>query len=282
MRATFYGVRGSIPAPGPSTAKYGGNTSSVELRLDDGTTTLLDAGTGLRELGSKLVAEGHENLHLLLSHVHWDHIQGLPFFAPIWNKDTTLVVHPLANGTQERFRKQLTIFDEIHFPVRARDIPATIDFVNHDTEAWQVGSAQITRVSLNHPGGSQGFRIVDDSGQSVAYLTDNEISAPDVVTPIDALAKFAEGVDVLIHDSQYLAEEMPLKRGWGHSVVDEVFELGKKAQPKKLVLFHHDPGRNDDQLDAIDARAKEWFANNAPHTEVVVAKEGLSFDLSKL
>ncbi len=282
MRATFYGVRGSIPAPGPATAKYGGNTSSVELRLDDGTTALLDAGTGLRELGGKLATEGYGPLHLLLSHVHWDHIQGLPFFGPIWNKDTQLVVHPLANGLQERFRKQLTIFDEIHFPVRARDIPCTIDFLDHDSEVWRVGSAEITRISLNHPGGSQGFRIVDDSGHSVAYLTDNEISAPDVVTPIDELAKFAEGVDLLIHDSQYLPEEMPLKRGWGHSVVDEVFELGKKAQPKKLVLFHHDPGRSDAQLDAVGKRASQWFTDNCPGTEVVVATEGQSFDLAKL
>lgn len=279
MRVKFYGVRGSVPAPGPATARYGGNTSCVELELADGTTTILDAGTGLRELGNRLTLEPNRPLHLLLSHVHWDHIQGLPFFAPVWRKDATLVIHPLANQTQERFRRQLTIFDEIHFPVRFRDIPSTIDFVNHDDEVWQVGSAKITRINLNHPGGSQGFRIEDDTGHSVAYLTDNEISAPSVVSDLDALAKFAEGVDLLIHDSQYLADEMPAKRGWGHSVVDEVLELGKKAQPKHLALFHHDPVRSDDELDEIGENAKKWFDDQAPDIGVTVAREGLEFDL---
>ncbi len=277
MRTTFHGVRGSVPAPGPGTAKYGGNTSCVEVALADGTTLVLDAGTGLRGLGVDLVKRGVTGtLHLLLSHVHWDHIQGLPFFAPIWTKDTSLCIHPLANEPQERFRRQLTIFDEIHFPVRVRDIPARIEFAKHDSESWRIGSATITRISLNHPGGAQGFRIVDDDGSSVAYLTDNEISGTGAVCSLEELARFADGVDVLIHDSQYLADEMPLKRGWGHSVVDEVFELGKLARPKQLLLYHHDPARTDAALDAMSERAVDWFATERPEVSPLVAYEGLS------
>ena len=284
MRVTFYGVRGSVPAPGPTTARYGGNTSCVDVRLADGTALILDAGTGLRDLGATLAGDGVKGaLHLLLSHVHWDHIQGLPFFGPIWSKDTALCIHPLANDAQERFRKTLTIFDEIHFPVRARDIPARIEFAKHASETWQIGSAKITRISLNHPGGAQGFRIEDDDGTKLAYLTDNEISAPaGMVCTLDDLARFAEGVDVLIHDSQYLPAEMPHKRGWGHSVVDEVLELGRMAQPKQLVLYHHDPVRSDDALDAIGENAAQWFAEKRPETSVIVSREGLVIDPKKV
>lgn len=278
MRVTFYGVRGSVPAPGPQTARYGGNTSCVEVRLADGSTLALDAGTGLRELGNTLVREGRESkVHLLLSHTHWDHVLGLPFFAPLWNKANHVLVYPLANDAQARF--QGSIFDDIHFPVSVNDIPAKVELARPEGLIWQVGSASVRPVQLNHPGGAQGFRIEDADGTSLAYLTDNELNARSAVITMDALARFAEGVDLLIHDAQYLPSDMPHKLGWGHSIVDDVLRLAVMAGPKRLALFHHDPDRTDDDLDALAERARAWVQKNTPHLDVIVAREGLSLDL---
>ncbi len=280
MHVTFYGVRGSVPAPGPQTARYGGNTSCVEVRLADGTTLALDAGTGLRALGNTLVREGRQSqVHLLLSHTHWDHILGLPFFAPLWNKANHLIVYPLANDAQERFQRN--IFDDIHFPVSVNDIPAKLELAKPTGTEWRIGSAIVRPIQLNHPGGAQGFRIDDDDGASLAYLTDNELNASTQVIATDALARFAEGVDLLIHDSQYVASDMPYKLGWGHSIVDDVLELGVLAQPGKLALFHHDPDRTDDALDELGKRSAAWLKQRVGSVELVMASEGLSFHLPK-
>jgi len=279
MRVRFYGVRGSTPAPGPETARYGGNTSCVDVRLADGSIVVLDAGTGLRKLGNVLREKVvNAPVHLLLSHTHWDHVLGLPFFAPLWQSTTRLMVYPLPSDAQERFQR--TIFDDIHFPVSANDIPASIEFIKPDGPSWRIGSATVQRIALNHPGGAQGFRIDDGDGASLAYLTDNELAprARAVVTQ-DALAQFAEGVGLLIHDAQYLASDMPEKHGWGHSVVDDVLKLGVLATPKRLALFHHDPDRSDLELDSIGERAAHWLAEHTSSVKLVVASEGLSFDL---
>lgn len=279
MRVRFWGTRGSIPTPGPDTVRYGGNTSCVEVRLSDGSTLALDAGTGLRELGKILVREGRSSpVHLFLSHTHWDHVMGLPFFAPLYDKNNHLLVYPLANEAQERFQRN--IFDDIHFPVSVNDIPSKVEFARPEGEVWQVGSAKVRRIQLNHPGGAQGFRI-DDGGASIAYLTDNEISAARTLVTIDDIARFADGVDLLIHDSQYVPADMPHKKGFGHSLVEDVLKLGQFAKPGRLVLFHHDPDRTDEALDQIGSRATSWLAEHAKGVKLTVANEGLSFALGK-
>lgn len=279
MRVTFYGVRGSVPAPGPSTARYGGNTSCVGVSLSDGSLIILDAGTGIRTLGNELVKlPGSTKAHLLLSHTHWDHILGLPFFPPLWQSETHLLVYPLSSDAQERFQR--TIFDDIHFPVSANDIPSRIEFEKPTSEDWRIGSARAQRIALNHPGGAQGFRIDDDDGSSLAYLTDNELGVENATQGTrDQLAKFADGASLLIHDSQYLREDMPDKLGWGHSVVDDVLELGVLAEPARLALFHHDPDRSDDALDAIGDHARHWLREHSSETDLVVAREGLTLVL---
>ncbi|MET0790214.1 MAG: MBL fold metallo-hydrolase [Polyangiaceae bacterium] len=278
MRVTFYGVRGSVPSPGPQTARYGGNTSCVEVRLADGSVLALDAGTGLRQMGNNLLREGRPSpVHLLLSHTHWDHVLGLPFFGPLWGKDNHIFVYPLANDAQERFQRN--IFDDIHFPVSVDDIPARMEFVKPETQTWRIGSATVSRIMLNHPGGAQGFRIDDDGGTSLAYITDNELRAGKALVTVEELARFTDDVDVLIHDSQYLMADMPHKHGWGHSVVDDVLNLGVLAEPKRLVLFHHDPDRTDDALDAIGERSQKWISEHAKGTEVIVASESLTLEV---
>jgi phosphoribosyl 1,2-cyclic phosphodiesterase len=280
MRVTFHGVRGSVPAPGPQTSRYGGNTSCVEVRLSDGSTLALDAGTGLRELGKTLAREGRQSpVHLFLSHTHWDHVMGLPFFAPLYDKNNHLLVYPLANEAQERFQRN--IFDDIHFPVSVNDIPSKVEFARPEGDVWQVGSARVRRIQLNHPGGAQGFRIDDDDGSSMAYLTDNEMNAARPIITVDELARFSDGVNLLIHDAQYVPSDMPHKRGFGHSLVEDVLKLGEYARPKDLVLFHHDPDRSDDALDQIGLEAKTWLTEHSKDVGLLVAHEGLAVDLGK-
>jgi phosphoribosyl 1,2-cyclic phosphodiesterase len=281
VRVTFYGVRGSIAVPGPQTASYGGNTVCVEARLADGTVVILDGGTGIRELGKVLVRENPKlPLHLLLTHLHWDHILGIPFFQPLYREGVHCVVHPLWTPDQRRVIQQRVLFDGIHFPVRAADLPATMDFLDVAEPSFRIGSATVHRIALNHPGGAQGFRIDDDDGASLAYLTDNELSPPGTAdTSRDELARFASGADLIVHDAQYLAADMPAKRGWGHSTVDDVLLLGQKAETPHLVLFHHDPDRDDVALDALGAAASAWMKENAPRTRVTVAREGLVLSL---
>jgi phosphoribosyl 1,2-cyclic phosphodiesterase len=256
--------------------RYGGNTVCVEVRLADGQVLILDAGTGLRELGNALKSEAHTApIHMLLTHLHWDHVMGLPFFKPIWQKGTHLLIHPLANEMQQSAARMRTLFDGIHFPVRAADVPGTIDFLETRGDPWRIGSATITHILLNHPGGAQGFRIDDDGGASLAYITDNELSPPAGAqgTTIDELARFVEGANLVIHDAQYVESDMPAKHGWGHSTLEDVLP--------HLVFFHHDPERDDDAIDAMAARATEWLSEHAPHTRSTAAREGMELELGK-
>jgi phosphoribosyl 1,2-cyclic phosphodiesterase len=281
MRVRFYGVRGSVPTPGSSTVRYGGNSVCVEARLADGTCIVLDAGTGIRELGKALAEERYRApIHLFITHGHWDHIIGLPFFGPIYSKDTRIVLHP-ATERGVRATRDPIIFDAAHFPVKFVDLPAQFDSVI-DMGDHRVGSAIVRHVELNHPGGATGFRIDDADGTSLCYLTDNELAPPGApVTPVDALARFAAGTDLLIHDAQYVPADMPAKRGWGHSVVDEVLALAELAGAKRVALHHHDPDRGDDALDAIAAESAAWARAHAPELEVVVAREGLALELAR-
>jgi phosphoribosyl 1,2-cyclic phosphodiesterase len=278
MRVTFYGVRGSIATPGLSTVRYGGNTVCVDVRLSDGTVVVLDAGTGIRELGRVLLREGDVGpIHSLITHAHWDHIIGIPFFGPIWRKDTHLILYPLATAAQERLRHNSILFEEIHFPVRATDIPAKVDLIDPREERWRIGSAVVSRIQLNHPGGAQGFRIDDADRSSLVYLTDNELAPPgNPVTSMDQLAKFSSEVGLLIHDAQYIEADMPLKRGWGHSLVSDVLELSRKAEATTVALFHHEPERDDEALDRIGVSASVWVKEKGSATQAVVAREGLT------
>lgn len=280
MKVRFHGVRGSTPTPGASTVRYGGNTSCVEVRLADGSLLVFDAGTGIRECGIELMKEGFNGpVHLLLSHLHWDHVLGLPFFAPVWRKETTLRVLPMLTAAQQQAAVTKAIFDGMHFPVRAEFVPSTIEFLE-EAESWRVGSAVVRRIPLNHPGGAQGFRIDDADGRSLAYLTDNELSPPTAPqTTLDALARFSENVDLLIHDAQYIEADFPLKKGWGHSTINEVLELGHKASARHLALYHHEPTRDDDALDALDREVQAKLREGKSPMTTTMAREGWIVDL---
>jgi phosphoribosyl 1,2-cyclic phosphodiesterase len=277
MRVRFFGVRGSIPTPGPSTVRYGGNSVCVEVRLSDDTRIVLDAGTGIRECGKQIERDGYTGaIHLCITHPHWDHVIGLPFFGPLYSKDRRIIVHPMNAAGRERARNPI-MFDGEHFPVRFADLPAQIERETSDCE-HRIGCARVSGIDLNHPGGAIGFRIDDEGdGSSLCYLTDNELNPPGApVTTPAALARFAAGASLIIHDAQYLPSDMPAKRGWGHSLVDEVLALARDAEARAVALHHHDPDRDDAALDDIAAGAARWAEANARSLATIVAREGLA------
>ncbi len=283
MRVTFYGVRGSIATPGPSTVRYGGNTVCVGVRTVDDTLVVFDMGTGIRVLGDELLAGGGalpEPIHVFVTHAHWDHIIGAPFFAPIYRKEAHVILHSMSKRAQLSIQKGV-LFDGEHFPVRIADLPARFDRPDFVPDNIRVGSATIRAIRLNHPGGCQGFRIDDADGSSICYLTDNELGAPvtGVVAPPSELARFAHGVGLMIHDAQYMPDDMPAKRGWGHSVVDDVLALAREAEARTVALHHHDPWRDDHALDIIGNHARAWCRANAPAMSTLVASEGLVVDV---
>jgi phosphoribosyl 1,2-cyclic phosphodiesterase len=273
MKITFWGVRGSIASPGPETAGVGGNTSSVEIECGE-QRILLDAGTGLRALGEHLMRDGIDSATLLLSHHHWDHIQGLPFFVPLYVPGTRLTVMGPSSerlGLLEVLARQMSAPG---FPVRFDELPSSVETrALKSGDRVELGDVRITAAKLNHPGGVLAYRI-DYAGASVVYATDTEHYA--CVDP--ALRALADRADVLIYDAQYTPEEYrgeagPSKAGWGHSTFEEGARLARVAEVKQLVLFHHDPKRDDAAVAELERRARERFA------ESVAAREGMQIEL---
>jgi len=280
MLIEFFGVRGSVPAPGPRTVRYGGNTVCVGVRPASGDLLILDAGTGFMEAGRQYLTRGlRGKVHVFLSHIHWDHVLGIPFSPITYRSEFTAVYYPLVDSRQDEVREGFPLFQPPSFPVPAAALPSGQEF-HRGPPPWHVGSATIRAIPLNHPDGAQGYRIDDEGGGSLAYLTDNELgTVADPSRFMDELADFAKGVDVLIHDSQYTSADMPAKRGWGHSLVSDVLELARRAKPKRLMLFHHDPSRDDEALDQIGHQATQWLLERAPTTRAQVAYEGLAITL---
>ena len=271
---TFWGVRGSIASPGPETMQVGGNTRCVEVRCGE-TRIILDAGTGIRKLGDALLAApGDIEATLLLSHQHWDHIQGLPFFVPAYLPRTRLSIIGGTNGVMSLGDTLAHQMRAPVFPVRLDELGARIGLreVRHG-ETFAVGEAAVRVAKLNHPGGVHAFRI-DHDGRSVVYATDTEHYA--CVDP--ALLALADGADVLIYDSQYTPEEYGgkvgrSKVGWGHSTYVAGAELARAASVGEYVLFHHDPRRTDAGVLEIEGLARALFPRST------AAREGTRIEL---
>jgi phosphoribosyl 1,2-cyclic phosphodiesterase len=277
MRIKFWGVRGSIASPGPDTASVGGNTSCVEVQCGSH-RLILDAGTGIRKLGETMMAEGGGvDATLLLSHLHWDHIQGIPFFVPAYLPSTKLSIVSGHNGVMslgEVLAHQMTA---PVFPVRLDELGAQITMREvRQGEGLMIGDARVRVAKLNHPGGVYAYRI-DYAGKSVVYATDTEHYA--CVDPM--LRTLAAGADVLIYDSQYTPEEYRgdsgrSRVGWGHSTYVAGAELAKAAGVGQYVLFHHDPQRTDAGVAEIERRTRELFQSS------IAAREGMEIALDAL
>jgi phosphoribosyl 1,2-cyclic phosphodiesterase len=279
MRLTFYGVRGSAPAPGPEFIKYGGNTACVHLELNDGTNIILDAGTGIKKLGQKLI-KNQSDVHLLLSHNHWDHIQGFPFFAPIYQPKRNIYITPgmIQFDEHDAVLKQMT---GSYFPVDYKTLQSNIELkvIDHNIDSWQINSATIHRRAMNHPGSGSSY-LIEADGAKVAYITDNELYPPyRKETDFLDWVGFAMHADIVIHDAQYMLSDMPAKSGWGHSIAEEAVKLALACRAKRLALYSHDHIRTDDEIAAIESHCQEVIEIAEDDLQVFAAAEGLSIDL---
>ena len=273
MKITFYGVRGSIPSPGPDTCRYGGNTSCVHIETASGQDLVLDAGTGIRNLGKRLI-EKDSTINILLSHGHWDHIQGYPFFMPIYQPDRQIRVYTSAADGHGQICSLFDQIDGATFPVKATELPSQSECV---TENFETDLARqnisVRRMPINHPGGGYGYRIEEDS-TSCAYITDNELEPPGKMsTTYDQWVEFCHGADVLVHDAQYLESDMPHKHGWGHSLVSQVRQFAVDAEVGCLAMFHHDPDRTDTEIAFIQKDNESFFhGKHAPSISLCTAE----------
>jgi phosphoribosyl 1,2-cyclic phosphodiesterase len=276
MRVRFWGVRGSIAAAGPETAQVGGNTSCVEVRVGEGvdeTLIVLDAGTGLRRLGESL--RGPVAAHLFLSHLHWDHIQGFPFFGPAYVPGNRIRVHaPERCAADGNVRAALDAqMRAPHFPVGLDAMRAELSFCAVAAGAQLVigaGGVSVQTAAAKHPNGCLAYRVAA-GGRSVVYATDTEHDASGRIDR--QLLELARGADVLIYDAQYTVDEYAGKRGWGHSTAEEGARLAEAAGVGQLVLYHHDPTHDDWQIARIEAATRARFPNT------VAAREGLLLTL---
>jgi phosphoribosyl 1,2-cyclic phosphodiesterase len=295
----FWGVRGSIPVPGPDTVRYGGNTACVEFR-GDGELIILDAGTGIRALGQALDAEfaGQAlNLTLLITHSHWDHIQGFPFFRPAYDAANHLRIlgfEGTRDGLAGIFSAQM---ESPYFPIGLAALPGNLSFEELRSMEFNLGEVKVQAAFANHPGVCVGYRLNARAG-SMAYLPDHEPfhrtrnrrAVPDTLrsqvtdfarSEDEKIIQFVNGVDALILDAQFDAEEYARHTGWGHSSVDDAVDLAVRAKAKRLFLFHHDPAHNDDKLDQMAAHARKLVAKSGTDLEVEAAREGLKCALGK-
>jgi phosphoribosyl 1,2-cyclic phosphodiesterase len=302
MQITFWGVRGSYPVPGAATVRYGGQTSCVEARAASGETLIVDAGTGMRALGNKLLrtAPQPQHHHVLLSHVHWDHIQGLPFFSPAYVPGTRISVYALLTAADELHQVIGGITRHEFFPMPLEAVPAVFDF--HQVEPgveFDIGGFHVAPIALNHPFGSVGYRI-DGDGSSWAYVADTApftevlhkqhfLSGLETLTDDDrvalgamrgALIRRLVGVDTVVYDTHFLPDEYAQFPHYGHSTPDQALEICLEAGARRLVLYHHAPSHADDHMDRI---AAEYLAKGAARgIEVLTSFEGMTVPIGPI
>lgn len=251
LRATCWGTRGSVPSPGRETVVYGGNTPCLEVRPADGRCLIFDAGTGIRNLGQKLTAENASvDAELFLTHFHWDHIQGIPFFSPLYQAETRLRIH----GVPQEDLDLETLFagqmGPVYFPVPYHALAADLDYRPLQGEPWCQGGVEVAAFRVRHPGRTVGYRI-RAAGATVAYIPDNELVGGDYPVAsewYDHLVEFIRGADLLFHDAMYSESEYAHRVGWGHSTYDQALELATVAGVRRLQFFHHAPERTDEEL----------------------------------
>jgi phosphoribosyl 1,2-cyclic phosphodiesterase len=280
VQLKIWGCRGSVPTPGSDTVKYGGNTSCVEVMLEDGEALVLDAGTGIRALGLDLVRRGTRQIHLFLTHLHLDHLEGLRFFAPLWDEKVTLNIWGPRSPVLSLRERILRAFSPPLFPLDFRDVPARVTFNDLPGEPWRADGVSLFADLVLHPGPTVGFRL-ETGRSSLAYLPDHEPALAGIEgRSADWISGGALGraADLVLHDAQYLDEEYNAKIGWGHSSVDDAVAFCRAVDARRLVLFHHEPERSDHALELLQARARELAEGE--QLPPVLAREGMVLELS--
>jgi phosphoribosyl 1,2-cyclic phosphodiesterase len=279
MRLRLWGTRGSVPSPGASTARYGGNTSCVQVTLSDGTTIVLDAGTGIRALGQTLDPD-RGPIHILLSHLHLDHIQGLLFFAPFFDPSAEITVWgPPGASLERRIGRYLSAPLS---PVEVRELPSGPSFRACPAPEWEIGSAIVHARLVIHRGPTLGYRI-SEGPTTLCYLPDHEPALGGPLTGFEDewISGFALGYEasVLIHDCQYTDDEYAAHRGWGHSAVSDTLEFAARTGARRTLLFHHDPLHTDEELDSLHRHAIESWRSHGGAGEVEMAAEGADIEV---
>ena len=281
MKIKFWGTRGSIAVPGKETILYGGNTTCLEMTLESGKRVIIDAGTGIRPLGDKLLAEKKPiDIHLLITHIHWDHILGFPFFDPLYESTTKIAIEGFPTcmkGLRSTFDNRM---GDGFFPLKFDDLRAEIQYQERLSKGTlEIDGMTVDSIFLQHPQGGYGYRF-RERGKTLVFLTDNELREDAWIgrTPKE-YAEFCEGADILIHDSQYTPQEIDNRRGWGHSDYSSAFDLAHAANVKKLVLFHHDPSRSDLEVAAIRVSCEDLAVRRDSPMIIEAAQENSELEL---
>ncbi len=298
MTLTFWGTRGSVPTPGKQTVRYGGNTPCVELRLSNGELIILDAGTGIRDLGERLIETGESvNAYVFISHPHWDHIQGFPFFKPAFISGNQLTI---VGGETDKVTLHRMIEDQmnkVYFPIQMSDMKANIRFKKVGEETFNVFDATIQTLFVNHPSFAMGYRVTH-GGKSLVYISDNEPFDRQVAQevrnvesfivekylnikgdPNQRIYEFVRDADVLIHDSTYTPEEYVNRVGWGHSHYLFTLKVAAEGNIRRLILFHHDPSHNDAKVDDILQKCRNEIAVRKYKFDCIAAAEGMQIEI---
>jgi phosphoribosyl 1,2-cyclic phosphodiesterase len=285
----FWGVRGSIPTPGPATVRYGGNTSCCELRFND-TLFILDAGSGLRVLGNELLkSKPPINANIFISHMHWDHIQGIPFFTPAFipgNKFTFYGAKDAEKDLNDIIADQM---DPTYFPIEMKDMGSKLEFEQLAEGRYNIDNTEVETIFVNHPGNALGYKFFIEQ-KSLIYISDNEPFAgtfnddlnqsnsnKDIILGEDGnqkLIAFLKNADILIHDAQYTLDEYKKKMTWGHSPIEYTVDIAIHAGVKQLVLFHHDPMHDDDTIDEMLENSRKYASGKKSKIIINAAAEG--------
>ena len=285
LSVQFWGTRGSIPSPGPSTVRYGGNTPCVEVRTSAGWLIVLDAGTGIRELGRSLIERANGapiRGDIFLTHVHWDHIQGIPFFGPLFQRGNQFTIWGSKSLEPTLDRVVRSQMSPVVFPVAFEQLDATIEFCELAVGPRAANGYEVDTFEVRHPGGALGYRFAEggNGAPALVYISDNELGAGATYDTRanwrPSLVEFVRGARMLVHDSTYTAEEYERHRGWGHSTYEDAVELALDAGVETLVLFHHKPERTDDEVDQLVADCRTLVQQRGARLRIVAAAEGLT------
>ncbi|MCS7228456.1 MAG: MBL fold metallo-hydrolase [Candidatus Kryptonium sp.] len=298
MKLKIWGCRGSIPTPGKDTVRYGGNTPCVELKLNDNDLIILDSGTGIKNLGNYLIRKGESiKAYIMITHPHWDHIQGFPFFKPLFISGNEFTI--VGSGARTKTLEQIVAdqMDRVYFPVRLSELKATIKFLQVGEEEFKIYDATVQTIYVNHPGFTLGYRITYDN-KTIVYISDNEPFdreitpylfnwEKEVVEKFDKISgdpnkrifEFVKGADLLIHDTTYTPEEYVEKVGWGHSHYLFTLRVAHEGGVKRLLLFHHDHTHTDNMIDEIYEHCKNEVKKKKYKFDLLVASEGMEIKI---
>lgn len=280
MKVTVWGARGSVPTPGPEYVRYGGDTTCMSLETEDGTLVVLDAGTGLRRFGSELIRKPARRIAFVLSHAHWDHVIGFPFFKPLYRKGFEIDFYGCAHAQASVRGMVEKTMQAPFFPVDLSRVGAALTFHERCADDCMIGDIQVQRFPMSHPNGGCGFRI-ERGGRSMVFFPDNEMTFDHQGgRSFAGYVNFCQGCNVLVHDAEYRAEEYAaFSRGWGHSVYTDAVRLGIEAGAERMLLWHINQDRMDDQADALQADARAVALAAGSRMTCDMAAAGMVFEV---